>query len=96
MWKECTTFGIPLYLIGTKMDLVAESRHQFVEQHIYDLRYSLEIEKSFLISSKNGSGIENTIHSIARDMWLFKNWYVTQKKEGEKKYSFYNALRSKL
>jgi small GTP-binding protein len=93
MWLECTIPNIPIYLIGTKLDLVEPSNLSIVEQMLFELKESLRIEKAFLISSKNGSGIDNTIHSIARDMWKFKKQYSQQKHSAKKQYSLYETLR---
>ena len=93
--QECTIPDIPIYLIGTKLDLVAPTSLPLIEQRLYELKEALGIEKTFLISSKDGSGIKNTIHSIARDMWVFKNQFSKQKIDGKKEYSFYETIRSK-
>ena len=77
------------------MDLVTPTNLPLVEQRIFELKNSLGIEKSFLISSKDGSGIENTIHSIARDMWIYKNQFSKHNEEGKEEYSFLDTIRSK-
>ena len=87
------TDDIPIILVGTKLDLVTQPNRPLVDQRLHELKTTLGIEKTFLISSKDGTGIENTIHSIARDMWTFKNQYKLEKKANEKEYSLIDALR---
>ena len=89
LWRENTIPGLPLYIVGTKMDLVAQTNLPIVTQRIIELKNDLGIEKDFLISSKDGRMIEQTIHSIAKDMWRFKN---LQPKGEKKKYSLLDAL----
>ncbi|TFG16459.1 MAG: GTP-binding protein [Promethearchaeota archaeon] len=90
LWYNNTKPGIPIYLVGTKLDMVTQTNLPLVEQRIFELQQYLGIQKHFLISSKDGTMIENTIHSIARDMWTFKN---QQSKEEKTEYSFLDALR---
>jgi small GTP-binding protein len=90
LWRENTKPGLPLYIVGTKMDLVTDINFPLVTQRIFELKNELGIERDFLISSKDGRMIEETIHSIARDMWIFRN---SQQKEEKKEYSLLDALR---
>jgi len=90
LWYDNTKPGIPIYLVGTKMDIVTQATLPLVKQRIFELKNDMGIQKDFLISSKNGSMIEQTIQSIARDMWIFKN---RQSKEEPTEYSLLDTLR---
>ena len=90
LWYDNTKPGIPIYLVGTKMDMVTQTNLPIVKQRIFELKNDMGIQKDFLISSKNGLMIENTIQSIARDMWNFKN---QQSKKEKTEYSLLDALR---
>ncbi|MHA1112368.1 MAG: Rab family GTPase [Promethearchaeota archaeon] len=89
LWYNNTKPGIPIYLVGTKMDLVTQTNLPLVKQRIFELKNDMGIQKDFLISSKDGTMIEKTIQSIARDMWIFK---TQQSKEEKTEYSLLDAL----
>jgi len=56
LWYNNTRPGIPIYLVGTKMDMVTQTNLPLVEQRIFELKNDMGIQNHFLISSKDGTG----------------------------------------
>jgi len=72
MWRENSKPRTPLYLIGTKIDLVTESLFSMVENNLYNLKAELGIKDHFLLSSKNNFLVGQLINIIANDMLTIK------------------------
>jgi len=73
MWKENVVPGTPIYLIGSKFDLIKPTMYSMVENNIKSLKEELGIKIHFLISTKDGLMIEDLMQTIVKDMWRFKN-----------------------
>ncbi|MBN2156880.1 MAG: GTP-binding protein [Candidatus Lokiarchaeota archaeon] len=73
MWRSNTDPGTPIYLVGSKFDLVTENMYPMVEQNITSLKEELGMKIHFLISTKDGIMIEDLMQTIAKEMWIFKN-----------------------
>ncbi len=68
IWRENTPEGIPLYLIGSKIDMVSDSNLPMLDMNRDDLRNYLNIDPHFYISSKTGYRVNEVIHKIVKEM----------------------------
>jgi len=73
MFRENAKPDAPLYLIGSKADLVNERVMAMVENNLRLLKQDLGINVHFLISSKNDQTIDNVLSAIALEMLNFKS-----------------------
>jgi len=90
MWKGSTTPDVPLYLVGSKFDLVNPAMYPMIENNIQNLKRELGIKIHFLISTKSGMMIDDLMHSVTKDMLKRKN----QPKPTPPTYSFEHTLRA--
>jgi len=68
IWRENTREGIPVYLVGSKIDMVSESNAPMLNMNRDDLRKDLNIDPHFFISSKTGQMVHEVINLIVKDM----------------------------
>ena len=73
MWRENVPPDTPIFLVGSKFDLVKEGMYPTVENNIRALKQELGIKIHFLISTKDGIMIDDLIQTITRDMYFYKN-----------------------
>ena len=90
IWRENVELGTPIYLVGSKFDLVKPGMYNMIETNIQQLKKELGLKVHFLISTKNGLMIDDLMHSISKEMIVFK----TRPKERPSAYSFENTLRA--
>ncbi len=72
IWRKNTEAGIPLYLIGAKVDRINPNLETIIETTVFQLKQKLNINKHFLTSSKTGVMIGDVITSMAKDIVEFK------------------------
>ncbi|TFG17997.1 MAG: GTP-binding protein [Promethearchaeota archaeon] len=72
LWREHTTPGIPLYLVGAKYDCLVPRFEPTIRSTMQTLKKQLSADKCFLTSSKTGEQIYEVIISIIIDMLQFK------------------------
>jgi small GTP-binding protein len=72
MWRENVKPGTPIYLVGSKFDLVREVMYETVQNNIKSLKEELGINIHFLISTKDGIMIDDLMQTITHEMFLFK------------------------
>jgi GTP-binding nuclear protein Ran len=68
IWRENTHEGIPLYLVGSKIDNVSEINTPMLIMNRDDLRKDLNIDHHFFISSKTGHMVHEVINLIVKEM----------------------------
>lgn len=90
IWRENTTPNIPIYLVGSKFDLVKPGMYNMIENNIQTLKQELGLKVHFLISTKNGIMIDDLMHSIVKEMIVFK----TRERTAQPSYSLENTLRA--
>ncbi len=77
MWRENVSPGTPIYLVGSKFDLVKEGMYPTIENNVRALKQELGIKVHFLISTKDGIMIDDLIQTIVREMYQYKNQQKT-------------------
>lgn len=73
IWNDSVEPDTPLYLVGSKFDLVKPAMYPMIENNIQTLKQELGIKVHFLISTKNGMMIEDLMHTITKEMLKRKN-----------------------
>ena len=76
MFRENAKPDAPLFLIGSKSDLVNEKMHPMVENNLQILKQELGIDVHFLISSKFDQTINYVLNSIGLEMLNFKIQHI--------------------
>jgi small GTP-binding protein len=89
MWYAAVVPDTPLYLVGSKFDLVKPAMYPMIENNIQNLKRELGIKVHFLISTKNGMMIDDLMHSITKEMLKRKN----HTKPTQSTYSLEDTLR---
>jgi small GTP-binding protein len=68
IWRENTAEGVPLYLIGSKIDQISDINLNMLDLNRNDLRKELNIDPHFYVSSKTGQMVNKVINLIVKDM----------------------------
>jgi GTP-binding nuclear protein Ran len=68
LWRKHTKEGIPLILIGSKLDVVQRGSMSLIEPEINRLKEDLQIDTHFLVSSKTGENVTDVLELIAKEM----------------------------
>ncbi len=76
MFRESAKPDAPLYLIGSKSDLMDERMRPMIENNLRILKQDLGIDTHFLISSRNDQSIKYVLNAIALDMLNFKTQII--------------------
>ncbi|MHA1112370.1 MAG: Rab family GTPase [Promethearchaeota archaeon] len=90
IWRENVAQDTPIYLVGSKFDLVKPSMYNMIENNIQTLKQELGLKVHFLISTKNGIMIDDLMYTVIKEMITFK----TRGKPAQPTYSFENTLRA--
>lgn len=68
LWRENTKKGIPLFLLGSKLDKTQPGMMSILELEIHRLKNELQLDTHFLVSSKTGDNISEVLDKITREM----------------------------
>jgi small GTP-binding protein len=68
IWRENTPEGIPLYLIGSKVDQISDSNLDMLDMNRDELKEELGIDTHYYVSSKTGQMVNQVIRKIVDDM----------------------------
>ena len=71
IWKDNAPEGAPLFLIGSKADLVPENDLPAAEEALAGLATDLKVSKYFVVSSKSGKNINILLNDLMNESYLF-------------------------
>lgn len=75
LWADHNDENVPLYVVGSKSDMLNKGGLDIAEENLKDFMKSLGASKYFIISSKSGYSVDVLIDSIAKDMYLYRKKY---------------------
>ena len=76
MFRENTKPNTPLFLIGSKADLIHENMRPMIENNLRLLKQDLGINVHFLISTKDDRSISHVMTAIGLEMLNFKTHLI--------------------
>ena len=90
MWRKNTPPDTPIFLVGSKFDLVKESMYTMVQNNVRTLKEELGVKIHFLISTKEGIMLNDLMQTITKEMITFKS----RTKTTQGAYSLENILKA--
>ncbi len=68
MWRKNTQPNTPLFLVGSKLDLLKNVNLSHLEEKMNNMCEELGLKKFYIISSKNGSKIRDLTMDVIKEM----------------------------